>query len=1082
VTGGTIEVNLPSVGNGARRMIVAKSGSAVSFTPTDGTAMAGVNANFGTATDQGSGNKVVYDGTGSGSSVVTVSGLSGLTTYHFAVYEYNMGTGTSQNYLTSSFATGNQQTLDGTNATDFFKSVTSNDWNNAATWESSHDGAAWISATSAPSDATASAITIQAGTTVTVTASVTTDELTIASTGQITVNSGVTLTINNGTGTDVTLNGTIKNIGTFTSTGASMTVGATGVYEDAQAATTGTVTIPTATWSTGSICKLTGIVGVNGGTPSDFTTLQGVNQTFSNFTIDLANLIGKLVLTRNAASLFAVTNTFTVNQAGSSIYGVQLTSSGNQESITAGSYVQNGGVVSIIHNSSNGTAKALTVSAAFTLTGTSVFNISAYTTGSGTSTLTVNGDLNVGSGSTLQRNTSLGTGGTTVLTLNGTGSQTFTNNGTFAGAVNTNIGSTNSPAVTFASDHTVASGATLLISNSASLTIAAGKTFTATGTANFNSKSVTLKSSASGTARIASGTTITNATNVTVERYIPARRAWRLLAPQVSGVNIFNSWQEAGATPSGYGTLITGSGGGFDAGINPSIKTPSGTSWVTNVLTATNAGDINDHAGYMLFVRGDRNVAVGNPTPNNTVLRTTGTIKQGNQVAINLTDVYQVVSNPYPSPIDFEQFAATTNLDQNYYIWDANLTGTYGFGGYRLVTRTGANAYEQTPVVAGGTVTNNTMRYLQGGQAFYVKATAGNAASLQFVESHKSDQTPSVNVYRTNANDAELTLNLNIVTGGTTAVLDGLRVKYNSTYSSAVNGSDVPKLVNFGENIASYRNNTSLIVERRAEVTTQNDTVFLRLTNASIQSYSFDININNFAAGVTATLEDAFLNSSTALSITGNTTVNFDITSATGSQANDRFMIVFRPSSPLPVTFTAIKAYQTTGSKVQVEWTVTNESNIASYQVERSVNGINFNSIAAVPATANGTALKNYNSTDANAANGANYYRVKSISGNGEVKYTSIVRVNIGKAGTEVTVYPNPVKGNTLSLQFTNMERGTYTVKLYNAAGQTVMTRTIQHNGGSASEQLTLPNTAKGVYQLEVRGENIRTTQQLIIK
>jgi hypothetical protein len=161
---------------------------------------------------------------------------------------------------------------------------------------------------------------------------------------------------------------------------------------------------------------------------------------------------------------------------------------------------------------------------------------------------------------------------------------------------------------------------------------------------------------------------------------------------------------------------------------------------------------------------------------------------------------------------------------------------------------------------------------------------------------------------------------------------------------------------------------------------------------------------------------------------------------------------------------------------------VTNESNIASYQVERSVNGSSFNSIAAVPATANGTAVKNYSSTDANAVNGANYYRVKSISGNGEVKYTSIVRVNIGKAGTEVTVYPNPVKGNVLSLQFTNMERGTYTVKLYNAAGQTVMTRTITHNGGSASEQLTLPNAAKGVYQLEVTGENMRNTQQLIIK
>jgi hypothetical protein len=68
-TGGSIPVNLPTVGNGSRRIIVAKAGSAVSFTPADGTAMAGVNANFGAATDQAGGNKVVYDGTGSGSNV-----------------------------------------------------------------------------------------------------------------------------------------------------------------------------------------------------------------------------------------------------------------------------------------------------------------------------------------------------------------------------------------------------------------------------------------------------------------------------------------------------------------------------------------------------------------------------------------------------------------------------------------------------------------------------------------------------------------------------------------------------------------------------------------------------------------------------------------------------------------------------------------------------------------------------------------------------------------------------------------------------------------------------------------------------
>jgi hypothetical protein len=92
-------------GNGARRIIVAKSGSAVSVDPTDGTGYTA--GTFSTGDDLGSGNIVVYDGTGTST---TVTSLSANTTYHFAVYEYN-GTSSAQNYLTSSPATGSGTTL-----------------------------------------------------------------------------------------------------------------------------------------------------------------------------------------------------------------------------------------------------------------------------------------------------------------------------------------------------------------------------------------------------------------------------------------------------------------------------------------------------------------------------------------------------------------------------------------------------------------------------------------------------------------------------------------------------------------------------------------------------------------------------------------------------------------------------------------------------------------------------------------------------------------------------------------------------------------------------------------------------------
>ncbi|MDI6804735.1 MAG: T9SS type A sorting domain-containing protein [Bacteroidota bacterium] len=95
-------------GNGARRILVARSGSGVNWEPVDGNAITGVNSNFASATDQGNGNKVVYDGTG---TTVTMTGLTQNTTYHVAVYEYNVGTGNTQNYLITLPGIGNQTTL-----------------------------------------------------------------------------------------------------------------------------------------------------------------------------------------------------------------------------------------------------------------------------------------------------------------------------------------------------------------------------------------------------------------------------------------------------------------------------------------------------------------------------------------------------------------------------------------------------------------------------------------------------------------------------------------------------------------------------------------------------------------------------------------------------------------------------------------------------------------------------------------------------------------------------------------------------------------------------------------------------------
>ncbi|HMF58118.1 MAG TPA: DNA/RNA non-specific endonuclease [Pyrinomonadaceae bacterium] len=92
-------------GNGASRLVVARQGSPVTSSPTDGTFYK-PNASFGVGSQVGPGEYVVYSGNGASTGVAN---LAPNTTYYFAIFEYNGAASTSL-YLTTQPATGSQTT------------------------------------------------------------------------------------------------------------------------------------------------------------------------------------------------------------------------------------------------------------------------------------------------------------------------------------------------------------------------------------------------------------------------------------------------------------------------------------------------------------------------------------------------------------------------------------------------------------------------------------------------------------------------------------------------------------------------------------------------------------------------------------------------------------------------------------------------------------------------------------------------------------------------------------------------------------------------------------------------------------
>jgi len=233
------------------------------------------------------------------------------------------------------------------------------------------------------------------------------------------------------------------------------------------------------------------------------------------------------------------------------------------------------------------------------------------------------------------------------------------------------------------------------------------------------------------------------------------------------------------------------------------------------------------------------------------------------------------------------------------------------------------------------------------------------------------------------------------------------------------------------------------------------------------------------APGLTAYLQDSYLGTSTPIDLTTTSTVNFTVTSNPASSASNRFRVVFDQNGVVPVTFVSLNAYQKpTG--IQLDWKVANEMGIDHYEIERSLNGMNFGKISN-NVTATGSSL--YSSLDANPNRGVNFYRIKAVDVSGQIRYTNIVKVVVGNGAGTITVSPNPVTGTQITLQFSNEPAGNYNLRLINSVGQLMYNTSVNHGGGSSTQSIELPSKfAAGIYQMEiVMPDNTKDVQKLII-
>ncbi|MDB5277548.1 MAG: hypothetical protein JWR61_2503, partial [Ferruginibacter sp.] len=493
-------------------------------------------------------------------------------------------------------------------------------------------------------------------------------------------------------------------------------------------------------------------------------------------------------------------------------------------------------------------------------------------------------------------------------------------------------------------------------------------------------------------------------------------------------------------------------------------------------ISAGNTGSA-DNTGYFIFIRGDRNPAnTCTCTFTNTTVSSIGALQTGTQTfpASSVAGKYTLIGNPYASPVNFENLTRN-NLVKRFYVWDPSLNITGGYVSMDDVDGTG-NWLQSVP--------SAQTTDIQSGQAFFVETLAAGTASISFNESSKSVNRSNVGFRPMGVPSGLIRTTLYLLNAdNTTTLADGTFVQFNNKFSSGLDRNDALKFGNTNENLSIVRNTTSLAAERRPELTV-NDTIYFKLTTTSQRAYQFVFDASNMQQpGMVGYLLDSYLGTSTLVSLDGKTTVKFSINAAAASAATNRFKIVFKTTTVLPVTFTSVKAYQQ-NTAIAVEWNVENEINMVKYDVEKSTDGSTFTYVNTTDVSGTSNANNTYSWLDVKPTQGVNYYRIKSYDINGDIKYSVIVKATMAAGTSGYSIYPNPVTTNVINLVMTNQLAGKYQVQLTNAIGQVILVKDIQFQGGTGTQSLnTVSKLTAGVYQLEISGQdNTHETQKVIVE
>ena len=197
------------------------------------------------------------------------------------------------------------------------------------------------------------------------------------------------------------------------------------------------------------------------------------------------------------------------------------------------------------------------------------------------------------------------------------------------------------------------------------------------------------------------------------------------------------------------------------------------------------------------------------------------------------------------------------------------------------------------------------------------------------------------------------------------------------------------------------------------------------------------------------------------------------LVSQKGTYVNGDQYVRTVPLISLPVEMLNFSGYRS-GARNILNWKTAFEQNNQGFEVQRSLDGVNYSSLGFVNSLApsgNSSDVLSYTFADNNVLGAKQYYRLKQVDLNGASKLSNVVVIR-GEKPLELTVdglYPNPAS-SVVNVLIGAPSKDRVTLVLNDMAGRVVQQQVVNVDAGTNSVQFNVQSLTSGTYLVRLYG------------